>query len=126
MKYLFTMIAVAVLFVSCGSKGPKVILPKEGQTTISMRVGDTLRLTGNSHPSTGLSSIISFSATGFSMQQEKVYDNKEAMEAHAMGADKATITYTLVALEPGEYEVVNSEKFRGTMKNEAKYTVTIK
>ena len=120
-KFALVLVLLTLLPILCLAAKP----PKQLQKGIinSLKVNETITLSGTVHGSVGLDFIVECDETAFKVKRE-VKRNHPFNKAP--GADRGTVTYKITPKKEGMFTITSHVDFRGDTQNVIKYLVSVK
>ena len=112
---------LALVSLTCfGAKPPKQLI--EGKVN-SLRVNETIILSGTVHGSVGLDFIVECEESAFNVKREEKLDEPWR---HDEGSDSGTVTYKITPKKEGMFTITTYVDFRGDKEDVKKYVVSVK
>lgn len=112
---------LALLSFACfGAKPPKQLI--EGKVN-SLKLNETITLSGTVHGSVGLDFFVECEETAFDVKREEKLDHPVSS---APGDDGGTVTYKITPKKEGMFTITTYVDFRGDKEDVKKYVVSVK
>ena len=112
---------LALVSLTCfGAKPPEQLI--EGKVN-SLRVNETIILSGTVHGSVGLDFIVECEESAFNVKREEKLDEPWR---HDEGSDSGTVTYKITPKKEGMFTITTYVDFRGDKEDVKKYVVSVK
>ncbi len=119
-KYVLVLVLLTLLPIIClAAKPPKQL--QKGKIN-SLKVNETITLSGTVHGSVGLDFIVECDETAFKVKRKVKRDHPLS---NAPGADRATVTYKITPKKEGIFTITSHVDFRGEMEDVKKYLVSV-
>ena len=119
-KFVLVLVLLTLLSVIClAAKPPKQL--QKGKIN-SLKVNETITLSGTVHGSVGLDFIVECDETAFKVKREIKRDHPFS---NAPGADRSTVTYKITPKKEGMFTITSYVDFRGEKEDVKKYLVSV-
>ena len=120
-KFVLALFMLVLVPAVCmAAKPPKQL--QEGKIN-SLKVNETIILSGTVHGSVGLDFIVECDETVFNVKREEKLDEPWR---HDEGSDSGTVTYKITPKKEGMFTITTYVDFRGDKEEVKKYVVAVK
>lgn len=120
-KFVIALFMLVLAPAVCmAAKPPKQL--QEGKIN-SLKVNETIILSGTVHGSVGLDFIVECDETVFNVKREEKLDEPWR---HDEGSDSGTVTYKITPKKEGMFTITTYVDFRGDKEEVKKYVVAVK